>query len=125
MNSFKYIAKKFTAKYNFLIPISLQHNVVDISSLTSFRSNNLSLKYWRFTPSDCKVGIRKFEFVAKTQFLCILYDILCIFGYDEIALCFLTITWEHFIVLIKLRNGFFLIIVRTKKTFKFPTSCSF
>ena len=34
------------------------------------RSNNLSLKYQTFTPSGCKdIGIRKFEFVAKTQFL--------------------------------------------------------
>ena len=33
-------------------------------------SNNLSLKYQRFTPSGCKdIGIKKFEFVAKTQFL--------------------------------------------------------
>jgi len=28
------------------------------------------LKYQRFTPSGCKdIGARKFEFVAKTQFL--------------------------------------------------------
>ena len=34
------------------------------------RSNNLSLKYQRCWPSGCKdIGIRKFEFVAKTQFL--------------------------------------------------------
>ena len=34
------------------------------------RSNNLSLKYHKFTSSGCKdIGIRKFEFVAKTQFL--------------------------------------------------------
>ena len=33
-------------------------------------SNNLSLKYQRFTPSCCKdIQIRKFEFAAKTQFL--------------------------------------------------------
>ena len=32
--------------------------------------NNLSLKYQRFTPSDCQdKEIRKFEFVTKTQFL--------------------------------------------------------
>ena len=32
--------------------------------------NNLSLKYKRFTPLSCTdIGIRKFEFVAKTQFL--------------------------------------------------------
>ena len=35
------------------------------------RSNIISLKYQRFTPAGCKeIGIRKFEFVAKTQFLC-------------------------------------------------------
>ena len=34
------------------------------------RLNNLSLKYQRFTPLGSKViGITKFEFVAKTQFL--------------------------------------------------------
>ena len=34
------------------------------------RSNNQSLKYQRFTPSGWKdLEIRKFEFVAKTQFL--------------------------------------------------------
>ena len=34
------------------------------------RLNNLSLKYQRFTPSGCRdIDIRKFEFVAKTQFL--------------------------------------------------------
>ena len=38
--------------------------------MNSFRSNNLSLKYKRFTPSDCNdIGTRKFNFVAKTQFL--------------------------------------------------------
>ena len=32
-------------------------------------SNNLSLKYQRFKPLDCKdIGIRKFEFVTKTRF---------------------------------------------------------
>ena len=38
--------------------------------MNSARSNSLSLKYHRFTPSSCKdIGIRIFEFVAKTQFL--------------------------------------------------------
>ena len=33
-------------------------------------SNNISLKYQRFTPSGHKdIGIRKLEFVTKTQFL--------------------------------------------------------
>ena len=34
------------------------------------RSNGSSLKYQRFASSGCKdIGIRQFEFVAKTQFL--------------------------------------------------------
>ena len=34
------------------------------------RSNNLSLKYQKVTPSSCKdIRILKFGFVAKTQFL--------------------------------------------------------
>jgi len=34
----------------------------------------LSLKYQRFTPSGCKdKEIRNFEFVAKTQFLCLVW----------------------------------------------------
>ena len=40
------------------------------------RSNNLSLKYQKLTPLGCKdIGIIKFEFVAKTQFLLKVYDI--------------------------------------------------
>ena len=43
-------------------------------TINSVRSNYLSLKYQRYTPSVCKeVGIRKFEFVAKTQILQSLY----------------------------------------------------
>ena len=35
-----------------------------------YLSNNLSLKYQRLTPSGCKdIGISKFGFVTKTQFL--------------------------------------------------------
>ena len=35
----------------------------------SVTSNNMSLKYQRFTPSGCKdKGIKKYEFVAKTHF---------------------------------------------------------
>ena len=41
-------------------------------TINSVRSNSLSLKYQRFTPSGCEViAVRKFEFVAKTQFLCL------------------------------------------------------
>ena len=38
--------------------------------MNSVRSKNVGLKYQRPTPSGCKdIGIRKFEFVAKAQFL--------------------------------------------------------
>ena len=38
--------------------------------MISVRSNHISLKYQRFTLSGCKdIGIRKFKFVAKPQFL--------------------------------------------------------
>ena len=59
----------FVTNSTFLISISLLPNVVD---LWYFRLWNLSLKYQRFTSSDCKdIGIRQFEFVKKkTQFLC-------------------------------------------------------
>ena len=39
-------------------------------TINSVRSNSLSLKYQRFTPSGCKaIGVRKCKFVAKTQLL--------------------------------------------------------
>ena len=38
--------------------------------MNAVRSNNVSLKYQRFTPSGYKViGFTKIEFVAKSQFL--------------------------------------------------------
>jgi len=38
--------------------------------MTSLISNNISLKYQRFTSFGCRnIGIRKLGFVAKTQFL--------------------------------------------------------
>ena len=60
-------------KLRFLTLISLQLNVVDIRylAMNSVRSINLNLNYLRFTLSGSKdIGIRKFDFVAKTQFLC-------------------------------------------------------
>ena len=43
--------------------------------MNSVRSNNISLKYQRFATLDSKdIGIRKSEFVAKTQFLCPEFD---------------------------------------------------
>ena len=42
--------------------------------MNSVRSNSLDMK---FTPSDCEViGIRKFEFAAKTQFLYASFSVL-------------------------------------------------
>ena len=42
--------------------------------MNSVRCKNLSLKYQRFTPSGGKIiGIKKSEFVTKTQFLCRLH----------------------------------------------------
>ena len=47
-------------------------------TMNSVRSNNVSLKYQRPTPSGCKdIGIIKFEFVAKTQFLYLNSKSLC------------------------------------------------
>ena len=38
--------------------------------MISVRLNYLSLKYQRFTTNCCNdIGIRKFDFVARTQFL--------------------------------------------------------
>ena len=42
-------------------------------TMTSVRSNNISLKYQRFTTKGSKdLEIRKSEFVARTQLLCII-----------------------------------------------------
>ena len=40
-------------------------------TMNSVRSNSNSMKNQRFTPLGCKnIGVRKCNFVAKTQFLC-------------------------------------------------------
>ena len=45
---------------------SLKHEI--FQTMSSVRSNNLCLKYQRFTPSGYKeIWIRKLEFVADTQ----------------------------------------------------------
>ena len=45
-------------------------------TINSVRSNNLSLKYQRFILTDCRdIEIRKFEVVAKTQFLCLVIQL--------------------------------------------------
>ena len=63
----------FTTNSNFLIPISLQSDGVDLwyFKIEIFWSNiMISLKYQRSTTLGCQdTGYRKSEFVAKTQFL--------------------------------------------------------
>ena len=45
--------------------------------MNAVRSNNVSLKYQRFTPSGYKViGFTKIEFVAKSQFLYLNYGLI-------------------------------------------------
>ena len=51
-------------KLKYEIPISMQPNVVPyrFQTMISARSNNLNLKYQRFTPSGCKdTGNRNFD----------------------------------------------------------------
>ena len=49
----------------------VSENLFFTKTMTSVRSNNLSLKYQRFTTLGLKnIGIRKSEFVAKNQLLC-------------------------------------------------------
>ena len=59
----------FATNSDFLIPISLQPTVADLRNLEEWimLSDNLSLKYLRFTPLGCKdIEIIKIKFVAKT-----------------------------------------------------------
>ena len=65
----------FATNSDFITPIFMQPDICRRSfkfqTMHCVRSNKLSLKYLRFTPSGWKnTGIRKFFFVAKTQFLC-------------------------------------------------------
>ena len=58
----------FVTNSTFLMSITLLPLI--FQTMNSVRPNNLSLKYQRFSSSDCKdIGIRQFEFVTKTQFL--------------------------------------------------------
>ena len=56
-------------------------------TMTSVRSNNISLKYQRFTTLGSKdMGIRKTEFVARTQFLYLAallnsFAVCCMYSY--------------------------------------------
>ena len=56
----------FATNSDLLIPISLD----SFLTMTFVRSKNISLKYQRFTTLGSKdIGIRKSEFVAKSQLL--------------------------------------------------------
>ena len=55
---------------NFFIFATQCRRPLIFQTINSARVYNLSLKYLRFTPSGLiDIGIGKFEFVAKTQFL--------------------------------------------------------
>ena len=75
IKTFKITVKELSIchKRRFSIPFifSIQYRKHYIFQTMNFvRSNYLSLKYQSYTPSGCKdIGIRKFEFVAITQFL--------------------------------------------------------
>ena len=63
----------FATNSDFLIPISLEPNVVDLRDFKLWIMLDQTIKVWniyRFAPTRCKVKeIWKFEFVAKTEFL--------------------------------------------------------
>ena len=49
---------------------ALSNKPLIFQTMNSVRSNSQSLKYHRFIPPGCKdIGVRKFKFVAKNQFL--------------------------------------------------------
>ena len=56
--------------------------------MNSVISTILSLKYQRFTPLGLKdIGIRKFDFVAKTQLLCFWFKFICIPCRQQLSDC--------------------------------------
>ena len=62
----------FATNSEFLIPLYLQPNIVDLSyfNLSIMLAKKFNLKFQRFLRSGCKdIAIGRFEFVAKTQFL--------------------------------------------------------
>ncbi len=67
----------FATNSDFLIPISLDSNLVKpltFQTMTSVKSYNISLKYQRFTTLGSKdIGMRKTEFVARIQWIQLLY----------------------------------------------------
>ena len=67
--------------------------------MTFVRSKNISLKYQRFTTLGSKdIGIRKSEFVAKSQFL-------SGYGYDPV----LTLVISQFVTIHSLRSVYSMI----------------
>ena len=92
----------FTTNSDFRILISLQSIFLYLryfQAMNSFIwSNNIILKYQRFTPTGCiDLGIRKLEFVEKIQFLfllsytCMLYMLKYIYVY--IYICIYKLPW--------------------------------
>ena len=58
----------FATNSDFLILIFICRGLRIFQTMNSVRSNNLSLKYHKFTPSGCKdIGTRNFVFVANTH----------------------------------------------------------
>ena len=59
----------FATNSDFRTPISFATLLI-FQTLNYVRANSQSLKYQRFTPSySTDIGVKKFEFVAKTHFL--------------------------------------------------------
>ena len=68
---FKISVFPFFCVFNPYIAATQCRRPLIFQTMNSAKSNNLSLKYKRFTLSDCKdIGIGIFETVAKTQFFC-------------------------------------------------------
>ena len=59
------------------LPQNLNTFLYIFQTMNSFKLNNQSLKYQRFVLSGCKdKGIRKFQFVGKTQILCLNFALI-------------------------------------------------
>ena len=62
---------------DFLIPISLQSNLVNLRHFKQWIMLDQILNYQTFSLSGCKgIGIRKLMFVAQILHLCMKYDFL-------------------------------------------------
>ena len=72
---------KLKYSYPYILATQCRRSLI-FQTFNSVKSKNLSLKYQRFIPTGCRdLEIRKFEVVAKTQFLYVtflvqLYDLL-------------------------------------------------